>query len=430
MAHYACLCPEVPGHLNPTLAIGWQLRERGHKVTFVGVRDAQRAVNAAGLEYHPLGETAFPTGTIPQLASRLGRLEGFAAVRCTLNHAQDFSSVILQELPAILKRLQVDGLIIDQLRHADIAVAQSMQIPFVTICNALTFHREPNVPPPAFHWNYRSDWLGRIRNQMGWRGIDFLSRPALKLINQHRRQWKQPPCRSLTQLDSPLAQLCQLPESFDFPRQALAPWFHYVGSWTQEQSRASVPFPYERLNDQPLIYASMGTLQNRLFGTFRNLIEACQGLDAQLVVSLGSSDPSTLPDLPPGPIIVPHAPQLQLLKRAAMTITHAGMNTTSESLAQGVPMVALPVTNDQPGVAARIEHSGVGKMMIPRKRQVSDLRRAFSDVLSNPKYRQRAAQIQEDILTNGGASRAAEIVERALSTNQPVIREGQTNLGS
>jgi hypothetical protein len=57
---------------------------------------------------------------------------------------------------------------------------------------------------------------------------------------------------------------------------------------------------------------------------------------------------------------VNQAPQLPLLGRASLTVTHAGLNTVLESLAQGVPQVAIPVSYDQPGVAARIAHHGTG----------------------------------------------------------------------
>lgn len=54
------------------------------------------------------------------------------------------------------------------------------------------------------------------------------------------------------------------------------------------------------------------------------------------------------------------APQLELLKRASVCITHAGFNTVIESLANGVPQVAIPITHDQPGVAARIADKKTG----------------------------------------------------------------------
>ena len=74
--------------------------------------------------------------------------------------------------------------------------------------------------------------------------------------------------------------------------------------------------------------------------------------------------------LPRDPITVPFAPQLELLKRAAVCITHAGLNTALESLTNGVPMVAIPITNDQPGVAARVRWTRSGEVVPLKKLNV------------------------------------------------------------
>ena len=71
-------------------------------------------------------------------------------------------------------------------------------------------------------------------------------------------------------------------------------------------------------------------------------------------------DPDLIGRVPDNAIIVERAPQLELLKRTSVCVTHAGLNTVLESLAQGVPQVAIPGTPDQPGVAARIAHHQTG----------------------------------------------------------------------
>jgi len=90
----------------------------------------------------------------------------------------------------------------------------------------------------------------------------------------------------------------------------------------------------------------MGTIQNRVQEVFREIAEACNGLDAQLVISLGGgSSPEQIGPMPGNPIVVQMAPQLELVKRATLVITHAGLNTALECLSAGVPMVAIPVGN-------------------------------------------------------------------------------------
>ena len=66
-------------------------------------------------------------------------------------------------------------------------------------------------------------------------------------------------------------------------------------------------------------------------------------------------------------MVVDFAPQLELLDKAAMLITHAGVNTVLEALCRGVPMVALPRNADQPGNAARIEYAGGPALDVPSR---------------------------------------------------------------
>ena len=106
-------------------------------------------------------------------------------------------------------------------------------------------------------------------------------------------------------------------------------------------------FPWERLTGEPLIYASMGTILNGRVDVFRTIVVALtKHRDLQLVLSAGDQiDPEQIGPIPNNAIIVKRAPQLELLKRASVCITHAGLNTVLESLTQGVPQVAIPVSS-------------------------------------------------------------------------------------
>jgi len=107
--------------------------------------------------------------------------------------------------------------------------------------------------------------------------------------------------------------------------------------------------------------------------------------EMQAVLSVGTNfNLDYLGPIPANTIVVRIAPQMELLKRAALCITHAGLNTVLEALAQGVPMVAIPIGYDQPGVAARIVHHGVGEFV-----EIGDFERAASisaDRKSNRKF--------------------------------------------
>ena len=161
----------------------------------------------------------------------------------------------------------------------------------------------------------------------------------------------------------------------------------------------------------------MGTLQNGSEEVFRKIVEGAAAPGCQIVLSIGRNlKPEQIGTVPPNTVVVAHAPQIDILKRAALCVTHAGLNTALESLAQGVPMVALPVTNDQPGVAARIAHHRAGVVVPLSELTAETLRAAVNTVLSDSSYRASARRLQQAIEKADGLTRAADIVEAALMT--------------
>lgn len=185
-------------------------------------------------------------------------------------------------------------------------------------------NREPGVPPFNTVWKYSPVWWARLRNQMGYKLLNRVGQPIREVIFEYRQRWNLPKYIHPNDAYSQLAQLSQAPAEFEFPREQLPQWFHFTGSYHSSASREPVPFPDEKLTGKPLIYASMGTLQNRLTGVFQKIASASVGLDAQLVISLGgSASPESLPELPGNPLVVKYAPQLELLQKATLMITHA-----------------------------------------------------------------------------------------------------------
>jgi MGT family glycosyltransferase len=419
MSHFGFLSYPAPGHLYPLTALARRLQQRGHRVTYFQVADAEPFVRAAGLEFRQIGATDHPAGTMRQLVEPLGRLKGIAGLRYTVEElvCRD-AAMVLRDAPAAVRGAGVDALVVDQAELAGGSVAEVLGLPFVTAVATLPINLDARVPFVGFPWPHRSGVLARLRNRLGNAGFEFLMAPVHRIINKRRRVWRLPAVEALDGYFSPLAQVAQVPAGFDFPGRRLPPQFHYTGPFTDGASRAAVDFPWERLDpDRPLVFASMGTLQNGLHHVFHTIAAACTGLGVQLVLSLGGGlEPEALGELPGDPVVVGYAPQLELIRRAVLTITHGGLNTVLESLARGVPVVALPVTNDQPGVGARIEWSGTGKTVPVGRVSMQRLRAAIEEVLGNPSYRSRARCLQFQIAAGNGLDRAAELIEQACGT--------------
>lgn len=423
MTHFGIICPEGAGHLNPMIALGREIQKRDHRVTLVGILDTQHQVRAAGLGFQVIGETEFPLGISSQLVKRKGELSGLAALQHNIKVAKQDVIVCLRDLPEAIQSAGIEVLLVDQASVAGGTVAEFLKIPFVNVCNALLYNFDYSIPPVFTLWEYKQKRWAYLRNRAGYSLLTVFAQPLKKLVAEYRLQWGLPLHSNSSDLFSKLAQVSQQPPEFEFPRTTLPPYFHFTGPYVDPAGREHVDFPFDKLTEQPLIYASLGTIQNQLIWIFQSIAEACLNLEAQLVISLGSSaSVSTLPKLPGSPLVVKYAPQLDLLKKAALTITHAGLNTTLESLSNGVPLVAIPIATDQPGVAARIAWTGTGEVVTLKQLTVPRLRAAICKVLDDESYRYNARKLQLAIAASGGVSRAADIIEEVARTRKPVYR--------
>jgi zeaxanthin glucosyltransferase len=414
MTHFGIISPPVSGHIHPFSALGRELQERGHRVTYFQMSDLEDKIRGEGIDFRPIGEVDHPPGSLPRSLAQLGQLKGLGALRFTIRAVERTSVMVCRDAPAAMRSAGVQALLVDQMEPAGGAVAEHLQIPFITVCNALAMNREPLVPPPFTPWNYADAGWAKLRNGFGYAVSDWITQPIAKVVAKYRASWKLPPVDSSEGSFSKLAQICQMPREFDFPRAQLPETFHYVGP-LRRALPTPVPFPWDRLDGRPLVYASLGTLQNSREDVFRSIAEACSGMDLQLVISHGGGlTEAQAASLPGDPVVVGYAPQLDLLARARLTITHAGLNTVLDSLAHGVPLVTAPITYEQPAIARRVEWTGCGRSVPLAKLNTRLLKEVVKDVLYGEKYRMAARRISDSIRKAGGVQRAADLIEAAV----------------
>jgi zeaxanthin glucosyltransferase len=423
MTRFGLFCPAAIGHLNPMATLGLELQRRGHEVVLFGVADALKKMNGTDLRCVALGAEDFPPGSFDEALRAMGRRQGLAGLQISIDLIRPDMRMLFREAPRAVTDAGIEMLIVDQVTMAMGTVADRLSLPFVTVCNALALHQEAAVPPYFTHWLDGPGALRRWRNQAGYLLLSVLLRPVWQDLQAQRHTWNLPALPSRNAADSPLAQIAQLTQEFDFPRQRLPANFHYIGrledpSGLEPVTSPGAAFPFEKLDGRPLIYASLGTVQNQRPDIYACIARACMDREAQLVISLGGVSAGVV-RLPGNPIVVTYAPQQQLISRAHMVITHAGMNTMLTALGCGVPVVAIPLTNEQPGIAARVERSGAGERILPNQLDAPRLRKVITKVLQDAHYRRSALHLQQSILSAGGVVRAAEIIEAAYRNSMP-----------
>ena len=394
MARIGAFCFPGTGHLNPMAALARRLQQRGHSVVIFGVADTEARIRAAGIEFSLIGEDDYPPGTLEKLDRRLSELRGLESFRFTLERIRNTTRMVLRDGPEAVRRAKVEALLIDEADSGG-NIADYLGLPFISIAIIPPMVWDNQIPPYVFGWpagrGLGQQRLRRLRNEIGMRALARLASPLFTEVNRNRIAWGIEPLKRWTEALSPLAQIAQLPEALEFEIEHRHPLLHYTGPFIDAEQRPKVDFDWNRLDGRPLVYASLGTLQNGSEAVFRTIAEACASLPVQLVISLGGGiDPDRLGVLSGDPVVVSYAPQLELVKRAAVVITHAGINTALESLAEGVPLVCIPMGNDQPGVASRVAMRGAGLVVPLRKLNAKRLRSAVRTVLEDESYRRAA----------------------------------------
>jgi len=419
MARLGAFCFAGTGHINPMTALAFRLQERGHEVILFGIRDIEARVRAAGIGFCPIGESDYPPGALETLDRVLAQKKGLATFRFTVDRVRNTARMVLRDGPDAVRRSNIDALLVDE---ADMggSVAEYLDLPFVSIAFFPPLMKGDRIPPFCFGWKAGQGRLSRLRNRLGMRFLSRVAAPIYTEVNAQRSRWGLKPLKHAADALSALAQITQLPAALEFEVGPPSPLLYYTGPFVNASRRPPVDFPWDRLDGRPLLYASLGTLQNGAEEIFRKIAQACVGLDVQLVISLGGGlDPASLGKLRGKPLVVRYAPQLEIVKRAAAVITHAGLNTTLESLAEGVPLVCLPLGNDQPGVAARVAAHGAGIVISRRRLTAKRLRSAIIAVLHQAKYRAAARRLGIAIRRIDGLAQAADIIETALKIESP-----------
>ena len=421
MSHFGIICPPYPGHINPLAALGRELQSRGHRVTFLQIPDVEFKVRSEGLNFYPIGQSLYQSGLLAETFQQIAKLSEIEALRYSVDFCRLMTEIICQDAPSAIAATEIEALLVDQLEPVGETIAQYLALPFICISSGQAIHRRADVPPFFTPWSYQNTWWARLRNQTAYYILDRSCKPILQTINQYRRAWKLPHYRHIYASSARLAHISQQPAAFDFPCGNLPAHFHYAGPF-RNPSPSQVSFPFEKLTGQPLIYASLGSVQNTKGNVFYTIASACEGLDVQLVITHGGGmSAEAVQKLPGSPLVVEYAPQLEVLKRASLTITHGGMNTVLDSLSYGVPLVAIPITFEQPGTGARIRWTGTGEVIPVTQLSVDKLRTAIQQVLTEDSYSKNALKMQQAIAQAGGVKRAADIITQAIASKQPAL---------
>jgi zeaxanthin glucosyltransferase len=383
-----------PGHLNAMICIAQRLAHDGHDVSFASMEDVSARLAAAGLPPRCDVVRSTAHGVESRRATQGRQLT--ALLRTPAFAKKWVHYTLMAQVPAqiaglreLVRARRPDVIVTDPLLYAAAVVAEQEAIPWAAVSIL-----QLALTPPDLRWPY----------------LDALEDPALVAERDHLFAAEGvAPRVELGEVVSP--HLFVL-----FAIDALAPSKRIehaicVGPMSPLGNRGDEPaFRWERLRDgMPLVYASFGSQLAPEPSVYAALCNALGPDEADVVIAYG--DPAQAPEAVPSHVTaVRWAPQLALLDRAAVMVTHGGANSVAECLMRGVPPLVIPLGYDQPLHACLVERAGAGIALAPEHATVERVRAALRELLADGPHRRRARELATAYAGRDGARRAADLI--------------------
>jgi MGT family glycosyltransferase len=214
--------------------------------------------------------------------------------------------------------------------------------------------------------------------------------------------------------------LLNYPQALHPPaRTAALPPHAFLGSAVREDvAPPAVAAWLDAHAGEPIAYVSFGSFLSARSDALATVVAALRDLALPVALAIGSADRDVLGPLPPQWLVAEHLPQVAVLRRAAVAVSHGGNNSVTEALTCGVPLVVLPFSTDQFAGAAAVEDAGVGLALDPQAASPAEVAAAVRQALDGPaagRARDLAAEltrrpgrdVARDAVTGRSAAQAA-----------------------
>jgi UDP:flavonoid glycosyltransferase YjiC (YdhE family) len=381
------------GHFHPLVPLAQAAQAKGHVVAFAGSRELAAQVEGAG--FLALGSYQRATPESAALRAEIRALPTIAE-REALTVRKGFAGLAARERAADVLRVcaawRPDLVVRDELDFGACVAAERLGLPHAVV---LILAAGSLLQP------------------------ELIARPLHDLRAAHGL----PPDPDLRMLHRHLV-LAPFPPRFRDPRFPLPETAYAMRPLLFDRSGdEGLPVWIADLPDRPTVHFSLGTAWNlREQRLFAPVVDGLRSLPINLIVTVGRDlDPAFLGPQPPNVHVERYIPLSLLLRHCDLFVQHGGSGTVMAALAQGIPLVLLPLGADQPQNAERCAALGVARVIDPDGLSETKVRDAVLAVLYDPTYRTNAQQVRAEIAGLPGPEDAAQLLERLVATAEPHI---------
>lgn len=394
MSKIVFFCIPAHGHTNPTLGVVRELISRGHQVWYYSYNMLRDKIESTGATFVSCDDFDMEQKLSPKDGARIGKDLAFSTKILV-----DTTLALDDKVCADMERLKPDCIVADSMAVWGKAVAMKLGIPFVSSTTTFAFNQHSaKIMKQSF-----GDLLKLL-----------LSTP--KIAKQIKRlQQKGYPIKSvldIIQNDEHTHTIVYTSAEFQPCCETFSDKYAFVGpsirpaSKTVEKSRSK------------LVYISMGTVNNDMLPLYQNCLTALSNTGYQVIMSVGSMvSVDSFGALPEQISVFPQVDQIAVLQQADLFVSHCGMNSVNESLYFGVPLLMLPQTPEQSGVAQRVAQLGAGILL--KKADVRSIAQGVKTLFADSSFRENAHKISVSFRECSGAKGAADKILQVCESAHP-----------
>ena len=393
MSKIVFFCIPAHGHTNPTLGVVRELVSRGHEVWYYSYNIMQEKIESAGATFISCDDYDTEQKLSAKDAARVGKDMAFST-KILVDTTLAIDDKICKEI-AVLKP---DCIVADSMAIWGRAAALKLGIPFVSSTTTFAFNQHS----------------AKIIKQ-GVLDLIKMIFSIPKTSKQIKRlQEKGYPVKNILDIigsNDRINTIVYTSPEFQPRSETFSDKFAFVGP--------SIRVTTDRIDKRrdKLVYISMGTVNNDMMPFYKRCISALGKTDYQVIMSVGKLVPvENFENLPENIDVYPYVDQIAVLEKADVFISHCGMNSVSESLYFGVPLVMMPQTSEQKGVAERVVELGAGIKL--EKGDGKAIVSAINKVFSDGAYKKNAEKIATGFRSSSGAKGAADKIIEVCNTGK------------
>lgn len=383
MSKIAFFCIPAHGHTNPTLEVVKELISRGNEVWYYSYDIMKEKIESTGAKYISCDKYDIQMQLKPEDADRVGKDIAFSTeilVKTTLA----LDEAIYEDM----KAWKPDCIVADSVATWGKLTAMKLHVPFVSSTTTFAFNK---YSARIMKQDFKQ--LFQMMLSMG------KSKKYIKMLQEKGYPVKN--IISIVQNDNDTDTIVYTSPEFQPFSETFSDKYVFVGPSIRESDQQVYK------SNKKTLYISLGTVNNQVTSFFQNCISAFKDSDLNVIMSVGDIiDLNDLGTIPENIKLERSVDQINVLQQADVFLTHCGMNSVSEALYYQVPLVLFPQTNEQSGVAYRVNELGAGIYL--KENSVAAIRQAVKEILENSLYRRNAQKISESFHNCGGAKAAAD----------------------